>query len=289
MVLTDDALREDLPAALPDERDALVSRLLRAYGTQLDEQSTAAETIHEALFLPTARGVALDTLGWEKGPLGPRRGRGDDTYRRFLIALPNAFGGQHRRTDIAEAVAAGIVTDTAAVELDEDVTTNSYEVTLTDWQAHSTDLVEFLADYADAPVVRRTGPITYDWGTSAHLETGRDAGTATTIDHGTSAPLVGDTGGATAVVEYEDGFGGFAFGEGYQFDVEEATIERIEDSGFGGSQTVYSGESATGRSPLTLGGKTTVGGELTVRSGSDSGSGDGSSTDDTDGSNDTGG
>lgn len=234
MVLLRTNVNEHIPRGLPRENDSLSQRFLSVPQNRFDRLSAEIELTLRSLQLPHASGVNLDTLGWNKGPLGLRRGRGDSAYRQYLKALPNAFGGQHRRKDVRKAIASGVVAEeNSDVVLDEDVATNSYEVTLHSWQEHSTALVEFLGDYADAPVVERTGPITYDWGEGPDLDAGAGASVATDIDVGTTGPMNGDTGGATVVVEYEDGFGGFDFDEGWRFDVEEPGESGDEDSGYG--------------------------------------------------------
>ena len=226
---------DQLPRGLPRENDSLTQRFFSVPQNRFDRLSAEIEATLRSLQLPHATGVNLDVIGWNKGILGIRRNRGDSAYRQYLRALPNAFGGQHRRKDVRKAIASGVVADEQSdVVLDEDITTNSYAVTLRSWQEHSTALVEFLADYADAPVVTLDPPITYDRGVGPPRELGSGAGTAATVDHGTAPPRVGDTGGMSATVVYEDGWGGFDFDEGWQFDVEEpGEAEGSGDGGYG--------------------------------------------------------
>ena len=262
MVLLRTDVNDDIPLALPFENDSLLQRFLSVPQNEFDRLSAEIEATLRSLQLPHATGVDLNTIGWERGPLGLRRGRGDDAYRQYLHALPNAFGCQHRRKDVRTAIASGVVADEEDdVVLDEDVTTNTYSVTLRSWQGHDVSLVDFLADYADAPVVTRTGGITYDRGTGPARKRGRGANTASTFDHGAGPPRVGDTGGMSAITEYEDGFGGFDFDDGYRFDVEEPGSgggdpgpdpgqDNLSAIGVGEVQRVDSGESQTVDSPF---------------------------------------
>jgi len=222
MVFLPTDVNETLPRALPRENNSLIQRFFAVPQNRFDRLSAEIEATLRSLQLPHASGTDLDVIGWSKGPLGLRRGRGDSAYRQYLEALPSAFGGQHRRKDVRKAIASGVVADEQSdVVLNEDVATNSYSITLRSWREHDVSLVEFLGDYADAPVVTLDPPIAYDRGTGPPRELGRGASTAVTVDHGTGPPRVGDTGGMSGVVVYEDGFGGFDFDEGWRFDIEE--------------------------------------------------------------------
>lgn len=255
----------DLPPGYPVANDARIQRFLDAPQAQIDELTAAITTTLRALQLPHATGAALDTLGWARGPLGLRRGRGDDALRQHLRALPNAFRGLHRRKDIRRAIAAGVVADSPDdVALEEDVEGNTYSVTLHSWQGHAVSLVDFLAGYADVVGVERSGPITYDWGAAPPRETGTGASTSTTVDLGTAPPRVGDTGGASAVVEREDGFGGFEFDEGYKFDVEEPVDLPISDVAESEYERVAANDHQSAESPLSVAGWLSVSGRLSV-------------------------
>lgn len=259
-------VNDELPLAIPREDDSLIQRFFSVPQDRFDRLSTDIELTLRSLQLPHATGVNLDVIGHSKGPLGLRRGRGDGAYRQYLRALPNAFGGQYRHKDVRTAVASGVVSDDETdVSLDEDVTTNSYSITLRSWQGHDVSLVEFLADYADAPVVTLDLPITYDRGVGPPRELGSGAGTAATVDHGTGPPRIGDTGGMSGVTVYEDGWGNFDFDEGWRFDVEEPGEASVADSTYGEQRTVDYGDTRHADSPLAAGGELTVGGELSIR------------------------
>jgi hypothetical protein len=253
MVLTQTDVTDDLPLAVPFEDDSLFQRFISVPQNGFDQLSTEIELTLRSLQLPHASGINLDVIGYNKGPLGLRRSRGDSEYRQYLYALPSAFGGQHRSKDVRTAIASGVIPDEEEdVVINEDVTTNSYTIEIRSWQPHSVSLVEFLADYADAPVVALEDPITYDWGVGPPRRMGSGAGTLTTVDHGTAPPRVGDTGGMSSVTIYEDGFDGeWDFDtDGMRFDVEEPVFESISAIGVGEFRHVDSGEGQTVESPF---------------------------------------
>ena len=244
---------DEIPLGYPVAADSNLRRFLSAPQSQFDSLTLTIRQTKRDLQLPYASGESLDTLGWSKGILGKRRGRGDSEFRHFLQALPNAFGGKHRKKDIRKSISAAVVADEDSdVVLSEDVTTIAYSVTLESWQGHSTANIDFHADYADAPVVARTGAIEYERGTTPPRETGEDATEGPSVHRGTSPPRVTDTGGAWAVVEYEDGFSGFDFDSGARFDVEDPGESPLEE-GVPAHRRIYvdEGETATADSPLS--------------------------------------
>lgn len=245
-------LGERAPLPLSQDDRSRWQQYFLAHQTVLDTFDRDIQDVIAAHQLPHASGIDLELIG--RGiseTLGKRRGRGDDVYRHFLRSLNSAFGGRGRKADIEYALSTGVLAEREDIILTEDVSTLSYEVELQGWQGHPLSLIDTLCDYADAPVVQRTGPIRYGGGETATVSVGASESARGGIraSSGTSAVTVAGTESGTRI-NWSDGFGGFEFDDGHRFDVEEPSD--IPYSSITAAETVHveSDESEEFESPF---------------------------------------
>jgi len=156
------SLKERLPRVLPLFNPATtISALIGAHDDELVQFDAEAADVQDSLFVGTADGQSLDLIGDDFGPLGQRRGRGDDAYRQFLRSLVPAFDGRGTERDVEVAVAAGVATTPDEIDLRQQFADVTFQVELFDWTAHRTGTVHELAALADPAAVERIDPLYY--------------------------------------------------------------------------------------------------------------------------------
>jgi hypothetical protein len=173
---------DELAKALPPLQDALdpsrhyLGVIVRGAQQTWDQVSKEAEADKNQKFIGHAEDEHLTEWGTRYKTLGKHRGRGEETYRRYLEGLPVAYSGEGRAQDIRAAIASGLLTqdaphpydphydsekhgDGGAIQLTSYPETLQYDVTVHDhaWASHPGGLVRELAEYADALVVEMRG------------------------------------------------------------------------------------------------------------------------------------
>lgn len=207
---SDDApLGERIPRPLSKDPDSNLQQWLAELQAAADNLDASVDTARKSSQIRNASNEALDEIGKDFGPLGKRRGRGEEQYRSFLLSLVAAFDGRGTAPGIRTAVAAGILAHVDDVALIEDEDALEYEVVLENaaWAPHSSSTVRELADLADPSVVQQREPV---HNRLPIASIGIDAGD-TVINSGTTLPTAtigidaGDTEHET--INSEDTFG----------------------------------------------------------------------------------
>lgn len=148
----------DLPEPKP-EGGSIRESWHEAHDVELDNIDNRLESIKDSFDIREATGIELDLKGDKYGRLGLRRGRDDDDYRSYLLALNSAFEGRGTESGVELAIAAGILTSSQNVELIQDFDMLEYEVVLYDWQPHNSSSVRELAELADPVSVTQREPV----------------------------------------------------------------------------------------------------------------------------------
>lgn len=162
----------------PQAQDSTLQQFVRGFETLYTQYGNELNSIRTAHRVTEADGMDLNRIGALFGPLGRRRGRGDDEYRRYLMSLTRTFRGRGTARGISFAVSA-----VAGTSGEDDVTVHDYPdsleygLTIRNWAAHSGADLRYLANLADPSVVTLQEPIEYEY-PSVELElTGRDSHT----------------------------------------------------------------------------------------------------------------
>jgi hypothetical protein len=154
-------LGERIPYPLPQDDDATLQQWLAELQIEVDDVDVALDNVLNSLQVEHAPTQALDELGKDFGELGKRRGRDDDQYRSFLLALVAAFDGRGTPPGVKTAIAVGVLASVDDVSLIEDFDSQEYEVVLENeaWSAHQSGTVRELADLSDPSTVEFREPV----------------------------------------------------------------------------------------------------------------------------------
>ena len=149
------------PPPLPRDTRSNFRQWVEAHQDEYNKRDFDLENILESHRITEADDDALDRIGAMFGPLGKRRRRGDNEYRRYLMGLSDTFSGRGTNHAIRFAVASGIFADTDQINIEENTTSLTYSLSIEDWEPHSTRTVDDLSQLADPSVVERVPPICY--------------------------------------------------------------------------------------------------------------------------------
>lgn len=249
---------EQFPQPLPRDPNDPTRQWIDAHQDDMQRYDDALGAVAASHRISEAEGHALDEVGADFGPIGKRRGRGDDEYRAFLLSIANAFAGRGTPSGLRFAIGAGVQARPDEVEIAEHFEHLAYSVTLKDWIAHRTTTIDDLADLADPSGVELSNPgngaeVTYQY---EDLKTGvgfsegyRDAiinapdlGVGTGLDNATAS--IGRPGFGAGRFDGVDPFGD-ASTFGAQEDVEGEGIDLYpsgEEPGVDGSDSDTEGD-----------------------------------------------
>lgn len=144
------SILERLPEVLPREADSIIRRYVEAYDAEIEEgYESEIESIKVSRQVDRASGQDLDRIGKLFGSVGRRRGRDDNSYKRFLKSVVQAFSGRGTDLSMRRALAAALDIDVDDVQIVEDTDNVEYVVVLSDWSAHSTNTIYEIADTVD--------------------------------------------------------------------------------------------------------------------------------------------
>lgn len=130
--------------------ESIISRYLDAHEEELDDVEEALQEVINNKFIDTATGESLDEIGKLFGPtIGKRRGRSDKQYRIYLRSVVQSFISRGTVNGIKLAISAATGVPIEKIEIDEDFTTNSYNVTITPVVPITGSLIEEVAEIAD--------------------------------------------------------------------------------------------------------------------------------------------
>lgn len=256
------SIQDAFQRPFPDNGQSTFRRFFRGVQIDLDNRDESLDYVKASHQIDNAAGQDLDLIGAQFGKLGKRQERGDGLYRNHLKSIVAAFGASGTEDDVKFAIATGVVADTSDISLQEYVSALEYDISIAEWQPHSTNLIENLSDYAEPSGVERRGPIKYSLDDTVVNVRGDQ------VERGTSftappAQISVSASDVTGTIVNDDGFGADNLGGGdvlgpgdVQFD---GTLVIST-----GTLTVDSGTSQTVDSPLKISGEVSIGGELIV-------------------------
>lgn len=250
----------------PRDRRSNLREFLHAHQVDLDNRDENLEYVKRSHNITEASGKDLELIGRRFGKLGQRQGRGDEIYRKYLSGLNSAFSGRGTKSDVRYAFASGVFAQTDDnISIQEDVANHEYSITISDWQKHTTSLIEEYSDFAEPSGVELAFPISYVLESGEVEIRGSEAGSNPSIQYPVASLQV-EGGETTGTIVNDDGLGSDILGAGdvlgpgdtsdsyYEGDIQSGTTETIPDD-----------ELLILDSPLGIGGELAVGGEAEVR------------------------
>jgi hypothetical protein len=130
--------------------DSILSRYIDSSAEEFESVDEEIIGATQAKFLSDAEGSELDAIGRLFGDvIGKRRGRNDTQYSIYLQSVVQSFISRGTKTGIKLAISAATDVPVADITINEDFTTNQYEVIVIPDTAVRVSLLETIADIAD--------------------------------------------------------------------------------------------------------------------------------------------
>ena len=135
---------------------SLISRYIENSSDELKTVEDELDEIIKAKFIDNATGDELDNIGATFGQIGKRSGRNDTQYRIYLKSVVQSFVSRGTISGIKAAISAATDVPLENIQINEDFTTNSYEVQVVAATPITGSLLEEVSQIADPSGVDQT-------------------------------------------------------------------------------------------------------------------------------------
>ena len=135
---------------------SLISRYIENSTEELNSVEDELDEIIKAKFIDNATKDELDNIGETFGQIGNRSGRNDTQYRIYLKSVVQSFVSRGTVSGIKAAVSAATDVPIEDIQINEDFSTNSYEVQVLAATPITGSVLEEVSQIADPSGVEQT-------------------------------------------------------------------------------------------------------------------------------------